>query len=234
MKKTITVIALLAGAVSGYSQGQIYWAGYSGNLRLQTFVAQPGNGGSYSVTYAGVTGHEIVGNTSATLEKPAGTTVYTGALLSGTAYDNELLVGPAGITSVGGTVDGVGLAVYGTIENFKTGANNTGMPVPANQTVQLPTETYFAVGDQVSVAIAAWSSAYPSLAAAVASGVSGVWGISPVEQTTAAGGLTAVPNTGELLPTTLESFSLATTVPEPSTIALGVMGASALLFRRRK
>jgi hypothetical protein len=32
----------------------------------------------------------------------------------------------------------------------------------------------------------------------------------------------------------LESFSLTTAVPEPSTIALGVIGASTLLFRRRK
>jgi hypothetical protein len=37
-----------------------------------------------------------------------------------------------------------------------------------------------------------------------------------------------------ILPAGLESFSLTAAVPEPSTIALGVMGASALLFRRKK
>jgi hypothetical protein len=32
----------------------------------------------------------------------------------------------------------------------------------------------------------------------------------------------------------LTSFSLATTVPEPSTIALGIVGASAFLMRLRR
>jgi hypothetical protein len=45
------------------------------------------------------------------------------------------------------------------------------------------------------------------------------------------------PTTGAIVPTPdlsgLQSFNLRV-VPEPSTIALGVLGAAALLYRRRK
>jgi len=233
MKKTLSVITLLAGAVSGYSQGeivfQLYNAGATGTKQA-IYNTQLVN--TYSVTYGGSTVMETVGSTPTGAEYPKGTTVYTGSGLSGTAYDVELLAGPGGITTPGGKVGGVGLTPVSDIFNFKTGASTQGL-MNGGETVTLPTESYFAGGQVASVAIAAWSSTYSSLTAAIQSGVAGVWGISPVAQT---GALPVSPAPAEALPTGpggIESFSLGT-VPEPSTIALGVMGASTLLFRRRK
>jgi hypothetical protein len=239
MKKTLTAIALLAGAVSGYSQGQISFYNYGGGgtLHAAIYPAQSSAASTYTATYGGFTGTEEVGQSTAPIEKPGpGTKTYVGTGLSGTAYDAQLLAGPAGITSLGGSVSSVGLVPVGTVMNFHTQTATLGM-INGSQPIVLPTQNYFSGGDQISVAIAAWSSAYPTLAAAQASGVSGVWGISPVEQTTVAGGLTVAPSTPINMPTTIESFSLANvgvTTPEPSTIALGVLGASSLLFRRRK
>jgi len=230
MKKTLTVIALLAGAVSGYSQGEVVFNLYSSTLKLAIYGPQSIGASTYSVTYGGSTVSEEIGNTAAGTETPKGTSTYTGTGLSGTAYDVELLAGPGGISTPGGSVNGVGLVPVSSVFNFKTGAATAGI-MSGNSPVTFPTESYFGSGQTASVAIAAWSSAYPTLAAAVASGISGTWGISPVVQF---GPLVTNPTPSPAMPTTLESFSLGTSVPEPSTIALGVMGASALLFRRKK
>jgi hypothetical protein len=220
MKKTLTVIALLAGAVSGYSQGEVIFNLYNGSyLKLAVFNTSSLGASTYAATYGGKTVYEQIGNTSANTETPKGTSVYTGGGLSGTAYDIELLAGPANTPMSG-------LSPVSSVFNFKTGAATLGI-MSGSQTVTLPSQD----GTTASVAIAAWSSAYSSLANAVASGVSGTWGISPVEQTSA---LPVSPAPAGALPQSLESFSLGVSTPEPSTIALGVMGASALLFRRRK
>jgi hypothetical protein len=247
MKKTLTIITLLAGAVSGYSQGNITFSLYSGTFRQAVYNTQAAIG-NLSVSYAGSTVTEMVGSSPAavtTAETPVGTTAYTaGSGLSGTGYSVELLVGPAGISTASGTVQEsgspVGLLPFGGLGNvggvpvtFYTGpARKIGFASSAvNFTT--PATSYFAAGDTVSVAIAAWNNeggTVLSLATAVADKVP--WGISPVEQTTT--GLTTGTGSPIALPTSLESFSLGVATPEPSTIALGVMGASALLFRRRK
>jgi len=244
MKKTLTVIALLAGAVSGYSQGEILFNFYNsavGQVRQSIWNTQSAAASTYAVTYGGKTVNEEVGSTSAGPENPKGTTVYAGTGLSGSGYDIQLLAGPAGIATVGGTssqngANNVGLAPVSSIFNFKTSVALSGYQSGSQTTVTLPTQSYFSGGDQVSLAVAAWNNeggTVTTLAAAVAGGTP--WGISPVVQSTFAGGL-PVPNSPSLpLPTTLEGFSLGVVAtPEPSTIALGVMGASALLFRRRK
>jgi hypothetical protein len=240
MKKTLTVIALLAGAVSGYSQGAITFSFYNGTgLKQQVFNTQ--TGAATSVTYAGQTVMETIGSTAAGIETPKGSTVYQGSGLSGTGYNIQLLAGPAGITSANGTSSAngaanVGLVAVGGTSTFHTGAATLGMQQAA-VSITLPTQSYFAVGDQVSLAVAAWNNdggLYPTLASAVAGTgqVGDAWGISSVVTTTYASGLPSAPPAA--MPTTIEGFSLGTSTPEPSTIALGVMGASALLFRRRK
>jgi hypothetical protein len=245
MKKTLTMITLLAGAVSGYSQGEILFSAY-GTLKQAVYNTQASS--AYSVTYGGFTVMETVGSSPTTLttaESPAGTTAYTaGSALSGSGFSAELLVGPGGLATAGATnASGVGLTAYGGSASataipygFFTGnARHLGF-ISAAATFTLPNQTYFAGGSTVSVAIAAWNTdggVYPTFASAVAgTGQTGdAWGISPVVQMA---GLPVAPAGGETIPTTLESFSLGSSVPEPSTIALGVMGASALLFRRRK
>jgi hypothetical protein len=233
MKKTLTLITLLAGAVSGYSQGEVVFNLYSGTLKLAIFGPQSVGASTYSVTYGGVTVNEEIGNTTASTELPKGNpaSVYiAGSGLSGTAYDVELLAGPGGLATPGATTNGVGLTPVSAAANFRTGAATLGV-MSGSQNLVFPTESYFGSGQTASIAIAAWSSAYPTLAAAVSSGVTGTWGISPVVQF---GPLAVSPTPDPALPTTLQSFSLGVTTPEPSTIALGVMGASALLFRRKK
>lgn len=238
MKKTITAITLLAGAATGYSQGLINFNAYVSGFKIGFYNAGASDVDNYSVTYNGYTVSEVLGNNTATHEAPTGTAAYTGAALSGTGYSAELLVGPAGISSVGGTVlEGgtpVGLTPWGggtgNVLTFHTGAANSQF-ISGSSGVTLPTEDYYAVGDNVSEAIAVWNNDGGTLTTLAAAQQAGEpWGIGNVVQ----GATSGPPGTGSALPTTLESFSLGTSVPEPSTIALGVMGASALLFRRRK
>jgi hypothetical protein len=82
-------------------------------------------------------------------------------------------------------------------------------------------------GNAATVIVRAWDTAAGSYDAAALRGESAPLTIS------ALGGVN--PTTGAIVPTPdlagLQSFTL---VPEPSTIALGVLGAAALLYRRRK
>jgi hypothetical protein len=240
MKKTLTIITLLAGAVSGYSQGQIIFNVYQTSDRQAIYNTQAGS--AYAVTYGGYTVMETVGSSPTTLttaESPAGTTAYAvGSALSGTGYSAELLIGPAGITSLTGTAQGLGLLPFGgtnstggVVANFYTGnARHIGF-INAGGTIALPTASYYANGATVSVAVAAWNNEGGTVTTlAAAQEAKDPWGISPVAQVA---GLTTGASPGATL-AGLESFSLGTSTPEPSTIALGVMGASALLFRRRK
>jgi len=212
-------MALLAGAVSGYSQGEVVFNLYSSTLKEVIYNTQAN--ASTPVSYGGVTVLETVGNSTASIQKPAGTTVYQGAGLSGTGYDVQLLAGPAGTAAAG-------LLPVSSIFNFKTGAATLGL-MAGSQAVTLPS-AYGGAGAMASLAVAAWNNeggTVTSLANAVAGGTP--WGISPVVQFA----LVTSPTPSPAMPTTIQGFSLGT-VPEPSTIALGVMGASTLLFRRRK
>jgi hypothetical protein len=87
-----------------------------------------------------------------------------------------------------------------------------------------------AAGTSASVIIRAWIGA--DYATALATGTAGE--SAPL---TIAGLGGVNPQTGAIVPTPdlagLQPFNLVT-VPEPSTIALGVLGAAALLYRRRK
>jgi hypothetical protein len=245
MKKTLTVIALLAGVVSGHSQGSVsFYLNNAGNMKQSVWNTQT-SGDNTTITYGGYgtnltangtapTIQEEQGSTSAANETPAGTTVYaTGTALGGTAatgslYDVQLLAGAG---------SGLGLnqlVPTGGILNFFTTAAAAGQVSGAasdsitGTTVASPVAT---------VAVAAWANGgglYSTLASAVKAGEP--WGISPLANITTA--FSPNPATGMNAASDLSfSFSLGTpvtTTPEPSTIALGVMGASALLFRRRK
>ena len=79
-------------------------------------------------------------------------------------------------------------------------------------------------GSTVTLRMRAWETAAGSFANAAL----GKAGISAPFQVT----LTAAPNPPADLPASFTGFQIP--VPEPSTIALGVLGAAALLIRRRK
>jgi hypothetical protein len=222
MKKTITAVALLAGSVTAFAQGQVAMNDYTGSpFSIEIFQASSVAASTVSVTYGGYTGFEQQGATVNDLPV-AGSTTYTGAPLS-TGYNIELLAGVGSGLTLSQLSEVSGSEYSAWFSGSGGGYWNAGT---ANPTIPGVTSSTTAV----TLAIAAWSSTYSTLAAAEASGVSGVWGISPTASETIGYGTVLPPS----LPSGITSFSLATTVPEPSTIALGVIGASAFLMRLRR
>lgn len=180
-----------------------------------------------SVSYNGYTVSETQGSDSATTkENPSGTTVYSGTALNSTGYSAQVL-GVAGTASSYSQLS----PLTGNL-TFFTAAAAAGFLTGAD-TVTVPNTPS---GGTATIAIAAWNNGggqYTSLEAAQAAGEP--WGLS--ELTTIQTVVTPTPATLMSSVTNPNlSFSLGTAVvsPEPSTIALGVMGASAFLFRRRK
>lgn len=136
-----------------------------------------------------------------------------GATLSGAKYKAELLVGTSA-TSLS--------PVAGAAGDFSTGSGYF-----LGGTVTL---TGFAAGTAPFFQVRAWdSSTGATYAAATTKGASTVFAL------TTAGGLGGggQPPGPPALLLGLTSFSL-TVIPEPSVIALALLGGSALLFRRRK
>jgi hypothetical protein len=218
MKKTITAVALLAGAVSGYSQGQIQMNDYVDSFAIQVFAPSTLAASTTAVSYGGFTVSEQQGNDLG--NSNPGTATYTGTPL-GSAYDVELLAGPAG-TPLGNLTPVAGSLVTSWLTGTSAGYWNA------------PTllATIPGVTTTATVAIAAWNNeggTITTLAGAQATPAD-PWGISDTATTSALGFNTVTPPT---LPAGLTSFSLGTT-PEPSTIALGVIGASAFLMRLRR
>lgn len=240
MKKTLTTITLLAGAVAGYSQGTVNFNTYVPGTYVQRIYAPQLNGvGNTTVSYGGYTTTEMTGSTAsgaAPKEKPVGTTVYTGGYLTGTEYDAQLLAAPGVATLANLSPIGAPISFLSGTAPLTSGLVNQ----PASPTsTATPTIPGTGANGSATVAIAAWDTVggqYTTLAEAQAAGAA--WGISPlVTLSETGGGITSPPNlagsTGVTYTGAATSFSLGS-VPEPSTIALGVMGASALLFRRRK
>jgi len=83
----------------------------------------------------------------------------------------------------------------------------------------------FAPGSTAPIVFRAWDSSFASFDAAKAGG--GVYGENQTPANILLGG-------GTLPPTNLVGLQGFTMVPEPSTIALGIIGGLALLLRRRK
>jgi len=249
MKKTLAIVTLLAGAVSGYSQGQVALGDY-GNTDFQISVWSP-------VTSGPGVGTIVQGNSSAAYataagtaaDIPAGTTTYPGSTpLGGIVADTTVSpsdYGDGNIWSVqlyaaAGTVASFsGLsAVAGSTANFFVNDNVVGYPGSWNSSAAA-TVPGVPNGSPATVAIAAWyngNGAYTSYAAALAANEpTGYSTLGVVD-------LNGSPNTPPDLPGIgqpqtvsggITSFSLVS-IPEPSTIALGVIGASALLMRLRR
>ncbi len=224
MQKSLTIISLLAGAVGVYAQGQIHFDDYvttAGNqFEIQVWSVQPGNS-------------QVFGNGPS--DAPAGTQTYSGAAIGGTAagsgptgyangnnYSIELYAA-AGADAAAGTLTAVpsALATFNTTGFAGTWDAAGGVVVTVPQV---------AVGATGSFQLQAWYNGGGTLSYAQAQAAGDPYG-SSVEANITLGGATAPPVS--LNPIT--SFSLTTQqVPEPSTIALGVIGASAFLMRLRR
>jgi hypothetical protein len=225
MQKSLTIISLLAGAVGVYAQGQIHFDDYvpvaGDQFIIQVWQVQPGNA-------------QVFGNSAA--DEPAGTQTYSGVAVGGTAtgsgptgygngnnYSIELYAAP---TTTGVVQPSASLvAVPGALTTF----NTTGFPgawdAGGGVVVTVPN---VAVGGLGTFQLQAWYNGGGTLSYAQAAAAGDPYGSSLAENITLGSAIAAPVS---LNPIT--SFSL-TTVPEPSTIALGVIGASAFLMRLRR
>jgi len=235
MKKTLTAMTLLAGAVSVYSQGVVSMNDYGGPFSIQVFQPQaPGVGTTVSV--GGYSGTEVMGNSANSYIAPnSGTTVYAAKSTIGTAGNSTDI----GLLATAGT----GATTYNQLSLVTSSISSTWLDSITKSAINNNYGIWSAspsasIGPgsptTATVALAAWQNTGPAgaattLAQAQADGYN--WGVSDI----ATVNLTVGTGSPGFLPTTLTSFSeVAVASPEPSTIALGVIGASAFLFRRRK
>jgi hypothetical protein len=231
MKKSLTIIGLLAGAVGVYAQGTIQWSDYDAKTfsisvyspnPAQPTAEQFGNGPTDVPAGSATFGGQLLGGstTGTGLYSYSDGNDYTVGLYeaaTSTGLTTALMGSPLATTSILTTSGGAGNWQYSALT-----AANSGI----------------APGGTAFVELAVWyndGGAYTSYSTALANGVpTGTTGPSDTSVTLGGQGPSGPPATAPGLGGLgFTSFSL-TSVPEPSTIALGVMGASAFLFRRRK
>jgi len=224
MKKTLILGALLAGAIGANAQGTVNFADEVNGFTMHIYGPQ-------------ASGLSTSGN--AENDVPAGSTVYdagsmVGGSGTGTGLGNgknvsvELYAAP-GLGDAPSSLSAV--SQYTGTAGVKAGA--IGLFIPNAIAGSDPGIPGTSAGT-ATVALAAWfngGGAYNSLAAAQAANQD--WGMSSTANINGLGGVSvggAPPPTPPAIG--VQSFALSG-VPEPSTIALGIMGASAFLLRRR-
>jgi len=215
MKKTITgAVALLAGACVAYSQGTVFFGNY-GDVTPYIYV-------SWNGSHVGGSTGASTGNPSTDAAKGADWSVgLYGAPGGGDASSSLALLNTAGgtpvvVTLADGSVDPVAGTWYTGDIGVVPNSGGTG----AGATVSVQIDAWYNDGGTIGTYAAA-------LAAGVPTGQSAV-----VNYTTggpnASGPASTAPN---LSPAALGNITMT---PEPSTVALGVMGASAFLMRLRR
>jgi len=217
-------MSLLAGATLGYSQGVVNWSDYqpannSVTPALPAFLITVWGPGTETPGTSGP-----VNNTSGDL--PAGNATYSGAPL-GAGFEVGLYVD----TSVGAVGTDIASGTPITTAPFLTGSDAGGWDFSGGFNATVPT---LASGTAVFVGLAAWSTAdgATSYAQAVSQGVAQGFTVS-TGSTLLGGGGSPPATPGTLAGIGIQDFQLST-VPEPSTIALGVIGASTFLMRLRR
>ena len=255
MKKISTLIALMAGAIGAYAQGLIVWSDYAGSgsteFSIDVWSPQP---------YSGL---EQIGNSATDASPNSGTTVYLGTPLGGgttgsgfTAYGNGNAWTIALYASTSASIP-VSLATLDEVASstfFTTGGTGAANKLedPASGGGQgyagawslgfggggvttLPgTESGTAGSAQVQLAVWYSGGGATSYAAAVYSGMP--TGTSEVGILHGLGGANASgpPSTPpDLAGLGITSFSISY-IPEPSTMALVAIGASAFLICLRR
>jgi hypothetical protein len=244
----------MAGAVGAYAQGSIVWSDYVGGSTGSTAFTIT----IWSPNPASPTMQQI-GNTAT--DAPGGGTVYGGVPLGGsttgtgsTAYGNgnawtiALYASTSASTAVVlTTADEVASSTFenmgGTgkaniLESPSLGggpgyAGAWSLNFGSSAATLLPGTTAGSAGGS-QLQLAAWYSGggVTSYATAFSEGLPA--GASEVGILNGLGGGSPPATAPDLGGLGITSFSLATTVPEPSTIALGVIGASAFLMRLRR
>jgi hypothetical protein len=234
MKKTLIAAGILAGAVGAYAQGSLNWSD------AQT-------GFTISILSPNIATPTVEESGESSFDTPVGSSTYTGGWIGNTTGSPGAGIGatPAngylGINYQNAGGFEMGLYVDTTLANLTTdiktgnpalttsllgggdaGLYNTGAPIYVSG---------LAVGTPVWVGLAAWYSGGGATSYASAIADSTVEGFVVSTATQSLGGGSGAP--AGIAGIGLTSFSLAST-PEPSTIALGVIGASAFLMRLRR
>jgi len=232
MKKNLLVIAgLLCATAGAFAQGSIQFNNRVTGTTTSAVVAP-----IYAPDSADPTAKKF-GNaaTGPTTPIPSGTQTYSGAPLVGTGYTASLWARPAG--SAGAFVQAATTPFRATTSTtlfgFWTVPGTAAVlsNVPSDPATRA--EIIIRVWDNRNNTITSWDQLYDAATglanlqnAAVARGES-----LPFNELDQLGGGTTLPPTLR----GLQSFQLYTVVPEPSVIALGVLGAGCLfLLRRRK
>jgi len=263
MKKTLIIGALLAGSLSAYSQGTINYFDRLSDVTVHIFAPQlltptvetTGNQGLATGTAVGGVTADIYQNN--TTDGNYGGGSLQGAGVAGTATTGGATVYTGG--AIGNTA--AGFATPAGLYNFNNGSDYTvqlwaetnGTPASLSPVTQYTTIIYTSAtlggafknltvatdpgipnsaGGSATIALVCWYNGGVGLSYTAAYNAGDPTGMSPLDTISALGGTGSPPNATPNLEG-LESFSLAE-IPEPSTIALGVIGASTLLFRRRK
>jgi len=248
MKKTIVILSLLAGATGGFAQSISLGDYTGGQYPFGITVWSPQN--NAQVQQMGQSAVDLV----------SGSTVYQGVPIGGaatgsgpTAYGNGNAFTLAIYAAPGvGNAAGVAAAEAGNTPVFTSLFESTGGTGVGNAGTQgsdlagawsknygvATTTTLAGYTGPATFQLAAWYSGggMTLLLAEAANGIP--YGLSAEGSVAELAGLGTPASTpvslGAASPA-ITSFSLIeNTTPEPSTIALGVLGASALLFRRRK
>jgi hypothetical protein len=209
MKKVLLTLLLAASAASSYAQGTIQFANIFGTTAARSFLAP-----IYAADPLNPT-REQHGNSATGV--PVGTTVYGGGILNVAGYSLGLFKGETMIASADLRTSATGALPAGTIAVITA-------TVPQNDP-----------GTTAQLTVRAWQTSFGSYANARAQG--GFAGSSEVFTTAKLGGIDPTDGSIVSVPNSIgwTSFNVYTTVPEPSTIALGVLGlGSLLLFRRRQ
>lgn len=212
MKKTLTgAIALLAGAFVAHSQGTVSFANYGSGSGSYVYVTLKSTGASLGGTGTATTGTPAsdVGNGSD----------WTVALYGAAG---------SGATSVAQLDTAGGTPVVGTLETG--GLDSTAGTWLSTLVAVVPGTT--GNGSAATVQVYAW---YNDGGTITSYGAATTRGTSALADVTTGGPNTTGPaSTAAYLPAAgLGNFTVSG-VPEPSTVALGVMGASAFLLRLRR
>jgi hypothetical protein len=210
MKKTLILALALSSCITAFGQGTVTFANnVTGVMRARVYGLENAADLGDPANFVAKNGNDASGT-------PAGTVVYNGVWLDGAGYSAQLWAGPDA-DNLMPTTDAVGNPV---ILPFRTG-NAAGLIVSTVVTVP-----GVAGGGSGVAQMVAWDNS--TGATWDEATIRGMSEIIPISGLGAPGGATPPNSVG------LTSFNLFV-VPEPSTIALGVLGLGALLvFRRRK
>jgi hypothetical protein len=228
MKKILVGVLTLASAGAVFAQGTITFGNQVSGFIQPIFGVNPAAPGVMQTgAPSGVSG-----------ATPTGTTVYGGPLLSGTGYTLGLFTAASSVTTPGTFV------LAGTAP-FRTAATPTALP-NGLVTAGVVTVPGVAAGVAANFIIAAWDNNSGAINGVVGTttwtalqnqltGAAKPFGVTAVVTSGGLGGVDAGGNP-VIPPNTVgwSSFSLAGSVPEPSTLALGGLGLVSLLALRRR